>query len=101
MTNELSGTPPAIGITGPIETNIESAKDGDNSTIGSPLKRQRASLPGLDDEMMRRRLGGGMGGAISEILGSIGTVQGQPASSGPSTTFGGNIVKTEEEDEEL
>lgn len=51
--------------------------------------------------MMRRRLGGGMGGAISEILGSIGTVQGQPASSGPSTTFGGNIVKTEEEDEEL
>lgn len=68
--------------------------------IGSPLKKQRASLSGLDDELTRRRLGGGTVGAISEVLGSSGSVQGSSAT-GSTNVFGGNIVKTEEEDEEL
>ena len=99
--HDLSTTPPAIGVTGSLETNVEADKDEDGAVVGSPLKKQRASLPGLDDEMMRRRLGGGIGGAIGEVLGSIGSVQNQPASSGAGTMFGGSIVKAEEEDEEL
>jgi len=98
--NDLSKTPPAIGVTAPVETNIEQIKDEESPMIGSPLKKQRASLPGLDDEIMRRRLGGGIGGGIGELLGSIGSAQSPPASTGASSMFGGSIVKTEEEEEE-
>lgn len=33
----------------------------EDSLIGSPLKKQRASLPGPDDESVRQRLGLGLG----------------------------------------
>lgn len=54
--------------------------------IGSPLKKQRASLSGLDDEATRQRLGLGLSGAMGDVLGRIEQ---------------GKQVKTEEQTEEL
>lgn len=40
----------------------------DDAMVGSPLKKQRASISGLEDEAMRRRLGM-LGGNLQEVLG--------------------------------
>ena len=92
--------------------------------IGSPLKRQRASVSGLDEEAMRSKFGLGLLGASGDVLGAIeqdkndvGPVaRDQPGFSdslGLSTQekviFGGQLgsqapddaVKTEEMEEEL
>ena len=39
--------------------------------IGSPLKKQRASFQELDDESLRRRLGLGLSGVKTDVMGSI------------------------------
>lgn len=39
--------------------------------IGSPLKKQRASMSGLDEETMRSKLGLGLLGANGDVLGAI------------------------------
>ena len=41
------------------------------SVVGSPMKKQRASLPGIDDEVMRQRLGLGLSGVTADALPSI------------------------------
>ena len=90
--------------------------------MGSPLKRQRASLPGADDESVRRRLGLGQSAVRADVLGTIEQGSGSNESGsnniGPAAQdrpgFGGmlgaetpdkekdNKVKTEQmEDEEL
>ncbi|KAL9112166.1 MAG: hypothetical protein Q9227_003543 [Pyrenula ochraceoflavens] len=117
-----STTPPASGTAGvpglKTGASIDSALE-DSGIVGSPLKKQRASLPGSEPSDLHRRLNAptaasaGMAGAIGEILGAVGHVQ-QPQS--PSSTaatdgsenrlqFGGLIGhvkdKTNEEDEEL
>lgn len=57
------------------------------SVIGSPMKKQRASLSGLDDEGMRQRLGLGLSGVTPDTLPPIEQ---------------GKLIKTEtDEDEEL
>ena len=62
------------------------------------MKKYRASLPSFDEDTLKRRLGGGLSGAIGEVLGSMAPAQ---SASGPEQ-FGGAIVKKEEdEDEEL
>jgi hypothetical protein len=43
----------------------------DNAFIGSPMKKQRASVSGPDDESLRRRMGSGrISAGIHEILGT-------------------------------
>lgn len=92
--------------------------------IGSPLKRQRASVSGLDEEAMRSKFGLGLLGAGGDVLGAIeqdknnvGPVaRDQPGfgdilglSTQEKVIFGGqlesqapdNAVKTEEMEEEL
>lgn len=83
----------------------------EESIVGSPLKKQRASLAGLDDEMMRRRLGLGFGGTLGEILGSgttpggnVGPESGNARGLGKAFVFGESTGKGEmkvEDDEEL
>ena len=57
--------------------------------VGSPLKRARASLPGIDDEMVKERFGlGGLGlsGLSKDIL---------------AESEKGQDIKLENKDEEL
>ena len=60
------------------------------------MKKHRASMAGLDDDTVTRRLGAGlsMPGAIGEILGSIDHAQASPEH------FGDAIVKKEQDDED-
>lgn len=92
--------------------------------IGSPLKRQRASVSGLDEEAMKSKFGLGLLGASGDVLGaieqdknSVGSVaQDKPGfgdilglSTQEKVIFGGQVgsqmpdeaVKTEEMEEEL
>lgn len=39
--------------------------------IGSPLKKQRASLSGIDDEAMRKRFGLGLSGVVGDLMARI------------------------------
>jgi hypothetical protein len=67
--------------------------------IGSPLKKQRASISGVDDEALRKRMGSGPLTGIHDILG------GNSANTGNlSGAFGGGIVSTAQkppDDDEL
>lgn len=63
---------PAIHV--PIGSSIfdlEAPRAFDEADIGSPLKKQRASVTGLDDEAMKRRLGLGLSGVTGDILSQI------------------------------
>ncbi|KAI9717274.1 MAG: hypothetical protein M1812_004801 [Candelaria pacifica] len=64
-TSDVATTPPSIFD--PISTITHNAPD--EITVGSPLKKQRASLPGLDDETMRKRFGLGFAGGMGDIRG--------------------------------
>ena len=59
-------------------TNLEDA------IIGSPLKKQRASLSGADEESLRSKFGLGLVGAQGDVLGRI--------EQGTATGTGGNNV---------
>ena len=48
-----------------------STKVPDEAMIGSPLKKQRASLSGLDEESLRSKFGLGLLGAQGDVLGRI------------------------------
>ena len=99
MSNDLSTTPPILpGImTAPIETKVPNISD-ESLFVGSPLKKHRASMAGIDDDTVTRRLGAGMAmpGALGEILGSIGHAQ----AGSSSEKFGDVIVKKEQDDED-
>lgn len=51
--------------------DLEAPQAFDETNIGSPLKRQRASVTGLDDEAMKRRLGLGLSGITADSLAQI------------------------------
>ena len=68
--------------------DLGSSNAFDNGTIGSPLKRARASVSGLDEEAMRQRLGLGLSG----VLGGDVAAPIEPAKP---------IKKEEDEDDEL
>ena len=63
-TTDLATTPPASKPT------FGAAVHGltDDAMVGSPLKKQRASISGLEDEAMRRRLGM-LGSSLQDFLG--------------------------------
>ena len=67
--SNLSTTPPALLTSAAYDKRQE--KEPDEVVIGSPLKKQRASLPGLDDEVMRKRFGLGLSGNTGDVLGAI------------------------------
>lgn len=92
--------------------------------IGSPLKKQRANVSGLDEESLRLKFGLGLLGANGDVLGAIeqdknnvGSVERDKAGFGDilglstqeKMIFGGHLesqanderVKTEEMEEEL
>lgn len=50
--------------------------------IGSPLKRQRASVSGLDEEAMKSKFGLGLLGVSGDVLGAI---EQDKTSAGPVT----------------
>ena len=94
----LSATPPLLPTTAPIDTTSKAVINAENDDfVGSPMKKHRASLPGFDDETLKRRLGGGMS-AIGDVIGSS-----DQSKKGSGLTFGGAIVKREDldGDEEL
>lgn len=68
------------------------------------MKRQRASLPGLENETIEKRLGNdaAMSSALGEILGTS-SQTGDKQSSESNDQFGGPLLKpkVEDEDEEL
>lgn len=66
--------------------------------VGSPLKKQRASLSGLDEETMRVKFGLGLSGARGDVLGAM--EQDRPTKAGnvrpvaeDKGIFGGPIVQ--------
>ena len=93
----MSATPPLLpGITtAPIDTKVSTASD-ESLFVGSPMKKHRASLAGVEDDTLTRRLGAGVArpGAIGEILESIGHAQTS------AENFGGKLVKKEQDDED-
>lgn len=48
-----------------------STKAPDEAIIGSPLKKQRASLSGIDEESLRSKFGLGLLGGQGDVLGRI------------------------------
>ncbi len=54
---------------------LEAPRAFDEANIGSPLKKQRASITGLDDEGIKRRLGLGLAGLTGDLLAQIDPVQ--------------------------
>jgi hypothetical protein len=99
MSNDSSITPPLLPgtMSAPVDAKASTTSD-ESSFIGSPMKKHRASMAGLDNDTATRRLGAGMAmpGAISEILGSIGHAQAKSS----AEPFGGAIVKKEQDDED-
>ncbi|KAL8862047.1 MAG: hypothetical protein Q9178_001502 [Gyalolechia marmorata] len=83
--SNLATTPPMLLPNTAFD--LGSSKAFDSGTIGSPLKRARASVSGLDEEAMRERLGSGSLGVLAGDEGA----QIKPA----------KPIKNEEEDEEL
>ncbi len=82
-TSKGTSTPPTFGTGVTFDTGSQKA---DDVIVGSPMKKQRASLSGLDDELMQRRHGLGlMSGEMGNVLGPIDTV--------------GGVVKKEQEEE--
>lgn len=68
--NLNSAASPAVLLPSSI-FDLEAPRAFDETIIGSPLKKQRASVTGLDDEAMKRRLGLGLSGATGDILAPI------------------------------
>lgn len=107
-TDELGTSPSgaiSIGTAG-MSTGLEAKKEDDSFLVGSPMKRQRASVAEFDDDIKRR-----LGASLSTSAGTIGGILGTSGASQPTTTntglaglqFGGALVKKEatNDDEEL
>ena len=77
---------PTAGSTPPYQPNVAQSpttllpstvydggcpKAPEDAMVGSPLKRQRASVSGLDEEALRSKLGLGLLGASGDVLGAI------------------------------
>ena len=93
----------------PLDTTTTSSattadKIPDDAIVGSPLKKQRASVGGFDDEVWRRRLGSAN---LGEILGGMEDAQTKKKKEGDNVGlgvggFGGALGKSiVDEDEEL
>ncbi|KAI4287535.1 MAG: hypothetical protein L6R35_003204 [Caloplaca aegaea] len=61
--SSLATTPPSLLASTAFD--LGSIKAFDSGTVGSPLKRARASVSGIDEETMRQRLGLGLTGVLA------------------------------------
>ncbi|KAJ5240214.1 hypothetical protein N7468_004833 [Penicillium chermesinum] len=99
---ERATTPPkkTTSTAGPSELS-QPPPETTESFIGSPLKKQRASVSMADENALRRRIAESSG-RINEVLGNS-TNDSKNASAGAFGTNVNNqpIIKTEDEDEEL
>ncbi|KAJ5095436.1 hypothetical protein NUU61_004792 [Penicillium alfredii] len=101
---ERSTTPPkgSTSGAGPLEPS-QPVGDPTDGFLGSPLKKQRASVSGQDENALRRRIAESSG-RINEVLGSAGP---SDAKTGSSESFGEKLkseesaVSPKKEDEEL
>ena len=105
--SELAATPLMLSAaTADVEVKISSTEGG---IVGSPMKKQRASLPGFNDETLQRRLGAGLTspGAIGEMLGTTSNAQATESPvemthpSGDAPLGAAPAIKKEDADEEL
>ncbi|KIX03306.1 uncharacterized protein Z518_06858 [Rhinocladiella mackenziei CBS 650.93] len=84
-------------------TALDVKKEDESFMVGSPMKRQRASVAEFDEDI-KKRLGGGVStssNTIGEILGSSGQSQPTAATTNPSgLQFGGALVKEPMEDDD-
>ncbi|KAI4166167.1 MAG: hypothetical protein LQ342_000053 [Letrouitia transgressa] len=62
----LATTPPALLPS--MAFDLGSSKALDSGPVGSPLKKARASLSGLDEETMGKRLGLGLSGTVADAI---------------------------------
>ncbi|KAJ9271549.1 hypothetical protein DTO212C5_2341 [Paecilomyces variotii] len=109
-TPPVSTTPPnASGIPSGLAETKKSAVDSlDSAFIGSPLKKQRASVSGADEDGLLKRMGSGLTSNIGEVLGSSKVSDGG-ANPSATSAFGGSLgqpqptqqPKQEEDEEEL
>ncbi|KAJ9405656.1 hypothetical protein DTO045G8_6686 [Paecilomyces variotii] len=109
-TPPVSTTPPnASGIPSGLAETKKSAVDSlDSAFIGSPLKKQRASVSGADEDGLLKRMGSGLTSNIGEVLGSSKVPDGG-ANPSATSAFGGSLgqpqptqqPKQEEDEEEL
>lgn len=97
------GTSPINFPSSALGTSLDTKKEEESFMVGSPMKRQRASVAEFDDEI-KRRLGAGSSSTASTIGEVLGSGQRQPSSS--STTnpsgiqFGGVLVKEPDQDDD-
>ncbi|KAI9762100.1 MAG: hypothetical protein M4579_000580 [Chaenotheca gracillima] len=66
--DNVGSTPPATQGSNANSPKLQPAEVG---IVGSPLKKQRASLSGADDQLPRSRLGQGFPPGIGDVLGNI------------------------------
>ncbi|KAK2770012.1 hypothetical protein FQN52_009021 [Onygenales sp. PD_12] len=90
-------TPPATGkpATTPPHSNAEASDpslnnllETDSAFIGSPMKKQRASVTGADDEVFKKRMGSGLSTNIQEVLGTAGA---GAAGAAPGSNVNANV----------
>lgn len=103
-TVELGTSPGAFNIGGAgLSASLDVKKEEESFMVGSPMKRQRASVAEYDEDI-KKRLGGPMAtssGTIGEVLGSSGPSQSTATASKPSgLQFGGALVKQPVGDDE-
>lgn len=66
-TNDPSTTPPAVAAATAAETPKPAANPLNGGFIGSPLKKQRASVSHSDEDAMRRRMESGLSQEITNV----------------------------------
>lgn len=89
LVSSNAATPPTLFTS--VSQDLKTPKLLEEGIVGSPLKKQRASLSGLDDEAMRQRLGLGLSGMANDVMERI----------EQEKDIKTEEIKTEEPDEEL
>ncbi|KAF9889011.1 hypothetical protein FE257_007988 [Aspergillus nanangensis] len=100
-TSSISTTPPMAAAAPPITPGTASLKAMDalnGQAVGSPLKKQRASVSQADESAIRRRMETGFEQSVSQALGSAGS---DPSGSHDPPAFGQSLPKPASEEEEL
>ncbi|KAK5064991.1 hypothetical protein LTR84_000826 [Exophiala bonariae] len=93
--DDLSTSPAGFNSSA-LGTSLDTKKEDESFMVGSPMKRQRASVAEFDDEIKRRLAAGSSTSAstIGEVLGSSST------SNSAGIQFGGVLVKEPDQDDD-
>lgn len=96
---ERSITPPKMQTETETPEQPQASADAVGDFLGSPLKKQRASVSAADENALRRRIAESSG-RINEVLGS-GSNENKPATGSFGDKLDDAPVKSEPVDEEL